>query len=152
MDYNLLVSSVFLSVSLVAAMLWYTTEKENENWEVLFFCLQNLLNKLEENEELKSLEITADYDKLKDAIADCLEVVESKVDIEESDHYYNQNGIEAWDIIHQVMEYHEGNISNKEAGILYNIMKYLMRFPYKGQRNSDLDKVCDYAEQLKVNE
>lgn len=68
---------------------------------------------------------------------------------ETRDSYYYHNGVMAWDLIDEILDYHEGNLTNREAGILYNIMKYLLRFPYKGQRESDLNKAIEYIEQLK---
>lgn len=67
---------------------------------------------------------------------------------EQADNHYFHNGIMAWDIINEILNYHEGGINNREAGIIYNIMRYLLRFPYKGQRNSDLKKAQKYIGEL----
>lgn len=69
----------------------------------------------------------------------------------ELDHYYNQHDTEAWDIIGQVLDFHEGTISNREAGYMYCIMKYLLRFPYKGEHDTDLEKAKTYIDQLKLH-
>lgn len=153
MNWELCFMSTLLSTILITLMLWYTTEKENGKWKELGWCLKSLQDELEGN-NLDKIKLHIDkvdfHDELMESIDNCIEILESKLDDKkDNDHYYNQNGIEAWDIIDQVMEFHEGNISNKEAGILYNMMKYLLRFPYKGQWNSDLDKICVYAQELK---
>lgn len=67
---------------------------------------------------------------------------------EKKESYYYHNGVMAWDIIDQIMDYHEDGLTNKEAGALYNVLKYLLRFPYKGQRDSDLNKAKEYIDQL----
>ena len=64
-----------------------------------------------------------------------------------SNHYYH-NSIMAWDVIDKALDYHEGGISNKESGVLYNIFKYLLRYPYKGQSKSDLEKVKVYNDRI----
>lgn len=149
MNWELCLMSTLLSTLIITTMLWYTTNKEKEDWVVLFHLLSDLQKELEGN-NLKGLIISIDQERLKETLSDCIEILETKIDeTEKNDHYYNQNGIEAWDIIKQVMKFHEGNITNNEAGIVYNIMKYLLRFPYKGQRNDDLDKVCVYVGELK---
>ena len=144
-------TSALLSTIAITCILWYTTEKENDNWVVLFKELNDLHQKIDDYilDHPTHVNLNCDLNKLQESVETCLDLTESKID---NDHYYNQNGIEAWDIIKQVMDFHEGKISNNEAGILYNMMKYLLRFPYKGQFNSDLDKICVYAQELKRDE
>lgn len=64
------------------------------------------------------------------------------------DQHYFRNGKVAWEIIEDVLDFHEGGISNKQAGILYNIMKYVLRYPYKGNPADDLRKVKVYIDRL----
>lgn len=148
MNWDLCFISTLLSTIIITLMLWYTTEKENGKWKELGWCLKNLQEELKIH-NVDKLTIAIDEEQLQESIDNCIEILESKMNDTDNNHYYNQNGIEAWDIINQVMEFHEGNISNKEAGILYNIMKYLLRFPYKGQREDDLNKVIVYVKELR---
>lgn len=63
--------------------------------------------------------------------------------------YYKHNGIEAWDIIEVVMTYFGNDITGAEAFYTGNILKYLLRYPYKCLRNEDLDKIITYCVRLK---
>lgn len=65
------------------------------------------------------------------------------------DNYYHHNGKEAWDIIDQVQNHLEDGADNVEAGYIFNIMKYLLRYPYKGNSEEDLNKAKTYIDRLK---
>lgn len=62
--------------------------------------------------------------------------------------YYFHNGLAAWDIIDTIQEYHSDGIDNTEAGYLFCIMKYLLRYPYKGDSEGDLKKSIKYIERI----
>lgn len=62
--------------------------------------------------------------------------------------YYFHNGIEAWDIINNIQKYHNDGIDNVEAGLLFNVFKYLLRYPYKGDSEGDLKKSIKYIERI----
>lgn len=66
--------------------------------------------------------------------------------------YYFHNGIWARNIIEQVMDYYDSLIPAKDIGYIWQILKYLLRFPFKGNRNSDLDKIIEYIKMLKEDE
>lgn len=66
--------------------------------------------------------------------------------------YYKPHDIEAWDLIEYAMKYYRSDIDGSEAFYIGNILKYLLRFKYKGQRNSDLNKIQMYCERLKDEE
>lgn len=62
--------------------------------------------------------------------------------------YYTHNDIAAWDIIDEIQEYHSDGIDNIEAGLLFNVFKYLLRYPYKGDSTGDLEKSIKYIERI----
>ena len=67
-----------------------------------------------------------------------------------TDHsYYNPNGIVAWDLIDTVLSFYGSDLSPSECFNIGNILKYLLRFKYKGQALSDLDKAIDYLKRVK---
>lgn len=144
---NLAILITTVDFLLVVVMLWVSNKHEDKCWEVLFHELSDLRLLIRNTPEVKRClsELDAeDRRQLEETLDECIDIADSKID----DHYYNQNGIEAWDIINQVLEFHEDNITNREAGLLYNIMKYLLRYPYKGQSESDLEKVKVYLAEL----
>lgn len=106
--------------------------EQNKYYNVYCHCDGENINPLTEN----NMEVTV------------IDLSENTPEGKENSYYYH-NGVMAWNLIDEILDYHEGNLTNREAGILYNILKYLLRFPYKGQRESDLDKAIEYIEQLK---
>lgn len=68
--------------------------------------------------------------------------------LNEQKNYYFHNGLAAWDIIDTIQEYHSDGIDNTEAGYLFCIMKYLLRYPYKGDSEGDLEKSIKYIERI----
>ena len=64
-----------------------------------------------------------------------------------SNHYYH-NGIMAWDIIDKIMEYYGNDVDGSLGFYLGNIFKYLLRFKYKDQAQSDLEKVKVYIDRI----
>lgn len=62
--------------------------------------------------------------------------------------YYTHNSKEAWDIIQEIQEFHNDGIDNVEAGLLFNVMKYLLRYPYKGYAIEDLEKAKTYIDKI----
>lgn len=65
--------------------------------------------------------------------------------------YYTHNGITAWDIIDIIMDYYGDSIDGSQAFYLGNIFKYLFRFKFKGQLQSDLEKAKDYIDRIVDN-
>lgn len=63
--------------------------------------------------------------------------------------YYTHNKIQAWDIIDHAMEYFNKDIPAREIGYIWNALKYILRFPFKGNRNQDIDKAIHYLKRLK---
>lgn len=68
--------------------------------------------------------------------------------LNEQRNYYFHNGLAAWDIIDTIQAYHNDGIDNTEAGYLFCIMKYLLRYPYKGNSSGDLEKAKTYIDRL----
>lgn len=68
--------------------------------------------------------------------------------LNEQKNYYFHNGLAAWDIIDTIQAYHNDGIDNTEAGYLFCIMKYLLRYPYKGNSSGDLEKAKTYIDRL----
>lgn len=64
-----------------------------------------------------------------------------------TNHYYH-NGIMAWDIIDKIMDYYGDKIDGSLGFYLGNIFKYLLRFIFKGQAKSDLEKVKVYIDRI----
>ena len=64
-----------------------------------------------------------------------------------SNHYLH-NGIMAWDIIDKIMDYYGNDIDGSLGFYLGNIFKYLLRFKYKDQAQSDLEKVKVYVDRI----
>ena len=64
-----------------------------------------------------------------------------------SNHYFH-NGIMAWDIIDQIMDYYGNDVDGSLGFYLGNIFKYLLRFKYKDQAQSDLEKVKVYIDRI----
>ena len=62
-------------------------------------------------------------------------------------HYYH-NGIMAWDIIDIIMNYYGDDVDGSLGFYLGNIFKYLLRFKYKDQAKSDLEKVKVYIDRI----
>ena len=60
-------------------------------------------------------------------------------------YYKTESGKDLFDF------FREGLMSKSDRRGFYKgcILKYLQRYPYKGQRNTDLDKLVTYAERLK---
>lgn len=63
--------------------------------------------------------------------------------------YYKPHDVSAWDLIESVLEYYGNDLSPSECFDIGNILKYLLRFKYKGQALSDLDKAIDYLKRVK---
>ena len=63
--------------------------------------------------------------------------------------YYKRNGIEAKDVIRLVLEFLGDGITNYEAACVYNVLKYLMRYKFKGNPEQDLNKAIIELEWLK---
>lgn len=64
------------------------------------------------------------------------------------ENYYLHNDIMAIDIMDLVCDYYEGELPTRDCVKLWTALKYLLRFPFKGQRNSDLDKAIEYIKAL----
>ena len=98
--------------------------------------------------ELKDLQSS---DKEKDLKTDCCtdkEYSSFEKMLDEQRDYYFHNGLAAWDIIDTIQAYHNDGIDNTEAGYLFCIMKYLLRYPYKGNSSGDLEKAKTYIDRL----
>ena len=63
--------------------------------------------------------------------------------------HYKPNDIEAYDIINTVFTYFGSDLTNTEAFYIGNILKYLLRYKYKGQKEDDIEKLIEYAKKLK---
>ena len=63
--------------------------------------------------------------------------------------HYKPNDIEAYDIINTVFTYFGSDLTNIEAFYIGNILKYLLRYKYKGQKEDDIEKLIEYAKKLK---
>ena len=62
--------------------------------------------------------------------------------------HYKPNDIEAYDIINTVFTYFGSDLTNIEAFYIGNILKYLLRYKYKGQKEDDLKKLIEYVNKL----
>lgn len=62
--------------------------------------------------------------------------------------YYNPHGIEAWEVIEKALAFYGGDLNSSEAFYIGNILKYVLRYPYKGQKESDLEKAITYLGRL----
>lgn len=64
--------------------------------------------------------------------------------------HYKRNGISVnGDILKVIYDFYGNDLTAKEGFYIGNIIKYLMRFQYKDDPISDLDKLIRYAEMLK---
>ena len=63
--------------------------------------------------------------------------------------HYKPHDIEAYDIINTVFAYFDSDLTSIEAFYIGNILKYLLRYKYKGQKEDDIDKLIAYAKKLK---
>ena len=63
--------------------------------------------------------------------------------------YYKQNGVNCLKVIKSVIQFWGNNAKGIKAFYLGNILKYIIRAPYKGDYKKDLDKAIDYLEKLK---
>ena len=63
--------------------------------------------------------------------------------------YYKRNGIEASGIIRLVLEFLGDGITGYEAFCVANVLKYVLRYKFKGKPKEDLDKARTYLEFLK---
>ena len=62
--------------------------------------------------------------------------------------YYERNDVKVFDIIDLTYKFFGDDINSKEAFYIGNIIKYLMRYKFKGDPNRDLDKLDDYLNLL----
>ena len=62
--------------------------------------------------------------------------------------YYKPHDIEAWDVIEKVLSFYGSDLTGAECFYIGNILKYLLRFKYKGQAQSDLEKVKVYVDKI----
>lgn len=102
------------------------------------------VKKIEEDKEEKNWE---GWMKMLENIG--VDVKEEPVSEVEKQNYYNRNGIEAKDIIRAIYQYYGSDLSSWEAACIYNIVKYLMRYKYKGNAKKDLDKLIVNVNWLK---
>ena len=65
-----------------------------------------------------------------------------------NDHYF-KNGVDCLDVISDVLDFWQAKGDN--AFYLGNIIKYIMRAPYKNDFGGDIDKAIDYLNKLKDN-
>lgn len=63
--------------------------------------------------------------------------------------YYYRNGIEVKDIIRDVLDFFGSDLTGYEASCVYNVLKYLMRYKFKGNPEQDLNKAIIELEWLK---
>lgn len=80
-----------------------------------------------------------------DEITDLLIKMESK----KSPNYYYQNGVDCLDVISDVLDFWQAK--GDDAFYLGNVIKYVMRAPYKNDFGGDIDKAIDYLNKLKDN-
>lgn len=67
----------------------------------------------------------------------------------ETTNYYKPHDTEAWDLIDQVLTYYGSDLTGGEPFYIGNIMKYLLRYKYKGKAEEDINKLIRYAQKLK---
>lgn len=72
---------------------------------------------------------------------------EKREKVKRQDYYY-RNGIEVIDVINTVFKFFGSDLSSMESACIYNILKYLMRYKYKGNPEQDLRKVIVNIEWL----
>lgn len=77
------------------------------------------------------------------------EEIEEPVNEVEKQNYYNRNGIEVKNVIRDIYRFFGSDLSSWESACIYNIMKYLMRYKYKGNSEEDLDKLIVNVNWLK---
>lgn len=58
--------------------------------------------------------------------------------------YYNRNGVQVMEILNSIYQFFGDDLNAKEGFYIGNIIKYLMRYKFKGDPNRDLDKLDDY--------
>ena len=80
---------------------------------------------------------------------DCIYITKDDETEEETVNYYKPHGTEAWDVIDSVLSFYGADLKGAEPFYIGNILKYLLRYKYKGQAQSDLDKLIRYVEKLK---
>lgn len=66
--------------------------------------------------------------------------------------YYKRHGIEVKDVLDQIYTFFDNDITPKEGAYIFNIVKYLMRYKFKDDPISDLEKLETYLEWLKEEE
>ena len=93
-----------------------------------------------------------DYDSLSDSTdiefyGEDDALIEYFIERKKPNHYYH-NGIMAWDIIDRIMDYYGNEIDGSLGFYLGNIFKYLLRFKFKGQAQSDLEKIKIYVDRI----
>jgi len=62
--------------------------------------------------------------------------------------HYTHGSVEAWDLIKTLLEHLP--VSAFEGGLIFNVLKYLIRYPHKGTPVRDLVKMCNYADKLRA--
>ena len=72
-----------------------------------------------------------------------------KSDIKDQD-YYTRNGLKAKDIINDLLTFLD--LDSYESWIVGNALKYICRYPFKGNWNQDISKAQEYLEWLKIEE
>lgn len=80
---------------------------------------------------------------------DAKEDTDVKSDIKDQD-YYTRNGFKAKDIIKDLLTYLD--LDAYHSWVVGNALKYICRYPFKGNWNQDLSKAQEYLEWLKVKE
>lgn len=63
-------------------------------------------------------------------------------------HYY-RNGVEVREILELIFKFFGDDVTAEEGGVIFNIVKYLMRYKFKGNPIKDLDKLSVYLDWLK---
>lgn len=62
--------------------------------------------------------------------------------------HYNRNGVEAKEVIRMVSDHQEGAVTPYQGFCIGNVVKYVMRFPFKGEPVENLKKAKVYLDYL----
>lgn len=66
--------------------------------------------------------------------------------------YYNRNGVEVYEILDLIYKFFGDDLNAKEGFYVGNIVKYLMRYKFKGDPSGDLEKLEEYLEYLRYEQ
>lgn len=74
--------------------------------------------------------------------------MKSKMEEERND-YYKRNGVEVKEILSLIYRFFGDDLNAQEGFYLGNVIKYLMRFKFKGNPEQDLNKLEEYLSWLR---